>query len=128
MPDGGGMQVLNLNSPRLCHEREIPEGKARGFDLHDKGTDSLFLVRFEGQIYAWRNACPHIHDAPMAWRKDGYMNPAGTHVVCHAHGARFAPDSGLCVGGACLGRSLTPVAIETDDQGWVQLRITTTNE
>lgn len=91
----------------------IGEGRARGFDPDDTGQDSVFVVRYRGTLRAWRNACPHVDGAPMAWRKDAYMNAAGTHIVCAAHGALFDPDSGDCVQGPCLGRRLTPVELRT---------------
>ena len=123
MPEGGiRVRPSSLALPALCYAEEIGEGESRGFDPRVEGTDTLFLVRFEGRLYAWRNACPHIDGAPMAWRKDAYMNPAGSYVACHAHGALFAPDTGLCVRGPCLGESLTPLSIEINEEGVVLLR------
>jgi nitrite reductase/ring-hydroxylating ferredoxin subunit len=99
---------------RLCAEAEleaIGEGRARGFDPRGSGHDSVFVLRYRGALHAWRNACPHIDGAPMAWRKDAYLNAAGTQIVCAAHGAAFEPDTGLCVLGPCVGRRLTPVQL-----------------
>jgi nitrite reductase/ring-hydroxylating ferredoxin subunit len=45
-------------------------------------------VRRGEQLHAWRDACPHFGDTPMAWRKDAYLNGDATRIVCHAHGAR----------------------------------------
>lgn len=109
--DAGAQEVW------LCRAEEIGEGESRGFDPDDEGQDTVFVVRFRGVFQAWINACPHIDGAPMAWRKDGYMNATGTRVVCHAHGAQFMPDSGLCVQGPCVGRQLTPVDIVVDTDG-----------
>ena len=76
---------------------EIGEGRARGFDIDEDGEEKLFVVRTDGVLRAWRDACPHIDGAPMAWRRDAYLNEAGARIVCHAHGAEFLPESGLCV-------------------------------
>jgi nitrite reductase/ring-hydroxylating ferredoxin subunit len=103
----------------LCRADAIAEGTARGFDLAGEGEDTIFLVRVAGRLTGWRNACPHVDGAPMAWRKDHYLNAAGTRVVCHGHGAEFLPDSGLCVQGPCVGRRLTPAPIEIDIGGTV---------
>jgi len=111
MPDGSARQIW------LCRAEEIGEGESRGFDPDDEGLDTIFVVRFGGALHAWINACPHVGGAPMAWRKDGYMNAGGNRVVCHAHGAQFMPDSGLCVQGPCAGRRLTPVEIVVDAGG-----------
>jgi nitrite reductase/ring-hydroxylating ferredoxin subunit len=53
----------------------------------------------------------------MAWRKDAYMSADGSRIVCHAHGAEFLPDTGLCVRGPCLGKRLSPVPIAVDGSG-----------
>jgi nitrite reductase/ring-hydroxylating ferredoxin subunit len=101
----------------LCFAAEILEGTARGFDPDDEGQDSIFVVRTQGVLSAWRDACPHINGAPMAWRKDRYLNAEATRIVCHAHGAEFLPEDGLCVQGPCAGRRLTAVSIEVDESG-----------
>jgi nitrite reductase/ring-hydroxylating ferredoxin subunit len=119
-----------MDSPavRLCHEKEIAEGRTLGFDTQGEGTDTLFVVRHHGRLHAWRNACPHVDGAPMAWRRHAYMNAAGTHVACHAHGALFLPDTGLCVQGPCLGKSLQALKIEIDHEGHVFVNTTQESE
>lgn len=95
----------------LCHVDDIAEGRARGFDPAGEGRDTLFVVAHAGALHAWRDECPHVAGAPMAWRKDAYMSADGSRIVCHAHGARFLPDSGECVQGPCLGQSLARVPV-----------------
>lgn len=102
---------------RLCASPELAEGRSRGFDPHGEGRDTVFVVRHSGRLHGWRNDCPHIDGAPMAWRKDAYLNSQGTHIVCSAHGAQFDIETGLCTLGPCVGESLTPVAVqETQDE------------
>jgi nitrite reductase/ring-hydroxylating ferredoxin subunit len=108
-----------LDMHRLCNEADVAEGRTRGFDPLDTGTDTVFLVRWQGRLHAWRNACPHIAGAPMAWKRDAYMNAAGTHVACHAHGALFEPGTGLCIQGPCEGRSMGRLALRVDAAGEV---------
>lgn len=107
----------------LCHQDSIVEGRARGFDVHDEGTDVLFVVRHRGQLHAWRNDCPH-NRAPMAWQRDEYLNAAGTHIACHAHGALFTLHTGLCVRGPCIGQSLVRETLCVDEMGNVYWRNT----
>ncbi|MDN5005592.1 Rieske (2Fe-2S) protein [Bradyrhizobium sp. GCM10027634] len=102
---------------RIGRADEIGEGQSRGFDPHESGEDTMFVVRQGGVLQAWRNACPHIDGAPMAWRKDAYLNADGSRIVCHAHGAEFLPDSGICVQGPCVGKKLTAVPIIVDRRG-----------
>lgn len=104
---------------RLCRQADIPEGQARGFDPFGQGQDAVLVVRRGGRYFAWRDACPH-HHTPMAWRRHGYLNAAGDRIVCHAHGAQFLIESGVCTLGPCLGQSLQPVLL-TEDNGdlWI---------
>lgn len=41
--------------------------------------------------------------------------------MCHAHGARFEPDTGLCVQGPCRGQYLQRVNLEIGAQGEIRL-------
>lgn len=105
----------------LCQLDELPDGQSRGFDPAGSGRDTLFIVRQGEQLHAWRNACPHVDGAPMAWRKDAYLNGARDRIVCYAHGAQFDIASGECLLGPCLGQHLTPVAVNVSPAGEVQL-------
>lgn len=84
----------------------LAEGCARGFRQDDAETDTAFVVRKGGKLYAWMNACPHTPGAPLAWKRDAYLSPDGAHVTCYAHGAKFEIETGLCIEGPCRGRSL----------------------
>ena len=101
---------------RLCAISELPEGCARGF-----AELGVFVVRHVGQVYGWRDACPHYGDTPLAWRKDAYLNADGSRIVCAAHGAQFEPDTGLCTLGPCLGQSLTAVPAQLAANGDIQV-------
>lgn len=104
----------------LCHRDELPEGTSRGFDPCRRGRDTIFVVRKDG-VHAWRNACPHWADTPMAWRKDAYLSGDGQTIACHAHGARFEIDTGLCVLGPCVGQRLTPIPLILTDDGAIRV-------
>ncbi|WP_310321602.1 Rieske (2Fe-2S) protein [Hydrogenophaga palleronii] len=112
---------------RLCHLNELPEGGARGFDPKRRGQDTVFIVRQGERLFAWADRCPH-HGTPMAWRKDAYLNAAGDRIVCGAHGAQFAIDTGLCTLGPCLGDSLTALALQVQPNGDIHLKTTEEQE
>ena len=45
-----------------------------------------------------------------------FFDAEGLVLICSTHGALYAPDSGECLGGPCLGcGGLEPVAIEERD-------------
>jgi nitrite reductase/ring-hydroxylating ferredoxin subunit len=108
---------------RLCHYDDLKERNAMGFDTTSCGQDTLFLVKSEGKIYAWKNACPHISGAPMAWKRHGYMNASGDYIECHAHGALFDPKTGVCIQGPCLGKRLEPIVLETHTDGSLMIAV-----
>ncbi|WP_368738155.1 Rieske (2Fe-2S) protein [Pseudomonas sp. SbOxS1] len=105
----------------LCHINALIEGTARGFDPHGIGQDSVVVILHEQQVFAYRNACPHL-DTPLAWRKDAYLNAAQDRIVCFAHGALFEIRTGRCVLGPCLGQSLHVLQVIVDDDGMIHLQ------
>ncbi|CAB3806486.1 hypothetical protein LMG28688_06374 [Paraburkholderia caffeinitolerans] len=107
----------------LCNLHDLPDGGARGFDPCETGRDTIFVVRRNGELRGYVDSCPHHPGAPMAWRKDAWLNARGTHIVCHGHGAQFDILTGACVLGPCLGQALTPVVLHvaSGDEIWVRL-------
>ena len=77
------------------------------------------LIRQGNSIKAYKNQCPH-QGASLPWRKDAYLNADGTRIICSAHGAQFDIQTGECLLGAALGRSLDPIDIIVSDDGTVQ--------
>lgn len=111
-------------STNLFYATDIKDGHARGFDLLDDGKDTVFVVHVQDAFYAYVNACPHYSQAarvPLAWRKDKYLNAAGSHIVCAGHGALFEAQTGFCVSGPCKGASLVRVPIEISSEGKLSL-------
>jgi nitrite reductase/ring-hydroxylating ferredoxin subunit len=77
-----------------------------------------FAIRLgTGALRAWVNLCPHRGQAVDLGDGQLYSRAESTRglLECQAHGAYFDADSGLCITGACPGRSLTPVALEEHD-------------
>jgi nitrite reductase/ring-hydroxylating ferredoxin subunit len=105
---------------RLCHLSDLPESGSRGFDPEGSGQSTLFIVRQGERLFAYADACPHL-DTPLAWRRHAYLNAAGDHIVCAAHGALFEISTGLCTLGPCLGESLRPLPVTTHANGEVHL-------
>jgi nitrite reductase/ring-hydroxylating ferredoxin subunit len=102
----------------LCRADEIAEGKGRGFEF--RRHDPVFVVRWQGALYAYRNFCPH-QGTTLDWKPDAFFAPDGKHLMCATHAAWFDPDTGLCVGGPCLGAHLKPAAIAVDEDGMIRL-------
>lgn len=94
----------------------IAEGRARSFVLQMKAKRFHgFVVRRDGQVHGYVDRCPHA-GLPLAQRLDDYLTPNAGLIACSWHSALFAIDTGLCVGGPCMGQSLTawPVRVDGD--------------
>jgi len=59
-----------------------------------------FLIRFQGELKAYRNSCPHT-GAPLNWLPEQFFSEDGSELVCSVHDARFQPGSGECISGPC---------------------------
>nr|BFE98199.1 hypothetical protein GCM10020185_87350 [Pseudomonas brassicacearum subsp. brassicacearum] len=102
------MRISSMSHDAIVLSRldELVEGEARGFDPLGTGKDSVFALRHDGEVRVYRNSCPHLA-VRLEYRKDRFLSVDGRQIVCYAHGARFLPDTGLCVYGPCLGESLS---------------------
>jgi nitrite reductase/ring-hydroxylating ferredoxin subunit len=72
-----------------------------------------FVVRQQGEVYAYANVCPH-QQHPLNLKPDGFMSPDKTLLICSSHGALFKPETGECVGGPCLGQQLQKLVCRLD--------------
>jgi nitrite reductase/ring-hydroxylating ferredoxin subunit len=79
-----------------------------------------FVVKFQGQIHAYVNSCPHL-GLPLNYRPHEFFAPHVPLLQCAVHGALFVPHTGNCVAGPCMGRRLRELNIETID-GYLYLR------
>lgn len=101
----------------LCHISELRESRAQGFDPFSEGQASLFVVKKDTSLYAYRDRCPHYGTTPLPWKKNEYLDKAGDVIVCAAHGARFDITTGICISGPCLGESLSAIALHVRRDG-----------
>ena len=106
----------------LCRLDELLEGEARGFDPLQRGRDALFIVKRGATLRAYRNRCPH-EGASLPWRKNAYLNADGSRIVCGAHGALFDIDTGQCLQGPALGKTLEPMDVRLTTDGSITLRL-----
>jgi nitrite reductase/ring-hydroxylating ferredoxin subunit len=95
----------------ICAVDDLPDPGCRGFET---GGVAGFLVRRNGTVRAYRDACPHT-GAPLAWTPDGYLDADGELIQCSLHGALFIAETGECVHGPCLGAFLDPLSLRIMD-------------
>ncbi len=105
---------------RLCRLTELGEPDAKGFSITEEGGRvDIIVVRAQGQVYGYIDACPHI-GTPLEFLPDRFLTRDRTQILCSTHGARFEIATGMCVAGPCKGRSLRPLPIRVNDD-WVEL-------
>lgn len=103
----------NMTTHTLCHIDEIAESRSKGFTLPD--GSSVFAVKKDGQIYVYRNSCPHL-GIELEWQEDEFLDSEHALIQCSTHGALFIIENGECVAGPCMGQSLTPIDHHVNDQ------------
>jgi nitrite reductase/ring-hydroxylating ferredoxin subunit len=97
----------------LARVAELPDGAALGFNLTDDEWPLRgFVVRVGDAVHAYLNRCPHA-GRPLNFAPGRFLTPDGELLQCHAHGALFEKDTGLCIAGPCVDESLRrlPVAL-----------------
>jgi nitrite reductase/ring-hydroxylating ferredoxin subunit len=120
-PREGRRQWEQAISVFVAEFATIAEGTSKGINPLGQGKDSAFLVRKGNRIFAYSNACPHVENAPLPWRKDEYLNKEKTHIVCSGHGAEFEIENGLCVLGPCIGKKLKTIKVDIAEDGKIFL-------
>jgi nitrite reductase/ring-hydroxylating ferredoxin subunit len=99
----------------LLATKDLPPGKAYGFEIDIQPVIEGFLINRHGQIHAYQNACPHT-GVTLNWAPHQFMDVSEQFIQCGLHGALFVPESGLCVRGPCLGQSLKRLSIRIIDE------------
>ncbi|KAF0811631.1 hypothetical protein IGB42_03920 [Andreprevotia sp. IGB-42] len=103
---------------RICASSELAErGLGVRFAVDVAGREQqAFVVRFHGHVHAYLNSCAHI-PIELDYQPGDFFDLSQNYLVCATHGAYYAPQTGLCLGGPCPGRHLTKLTVvEEDDQ------------
>lgn len=80
----------------------------------DGDVESIVIHRQGEQVTAFLNICPHA-GRRLDWSPGQFLKSREGHLVCAAHGASFALDSGQCIAGPCKGNRLRAVAVAVRD-------------
>ena len=100
----------------ICALAQLDDPGSYGFSLDFAGKQvEGFVVRRDGECFAYRNSCPHT-GSPLDWLEHQFLDSEGALIQCAVHDARFLIDSGECVFGPCPGESLEslPIRVEED--------------
>ena len=91
-------------------------------DLPDPGTYEFsvgtgewpvrgFVVHYQGEVHAYLNCCPHAGHQ-LNWKSNSFFAPESSLLICTSHGALFEANTGECVAGPCVGKSLCPLEVD----------------
>ena len=120
MPEAPGRSATAEQAPaapddpqRICASSELQErGHAALFDLLEHGQPLRgFALRIDGRVVAYLNRCAHV-PMELDWTPGVFLDADREFIMCSTHGAVYAPPTGHCLGGPCLGRGgLTPIHV-----------------
>ncbi len=102
-----------MSARLLCALAEVPDPGSRGFELARGEGElpfSLFVVRKDGKLSAYRNSCPHT-GAPLEWLPHQFLDRDNGFIECALHGALFDVHTGRCLRGPCVGDHLQALAV-----------------
>jgi nitrite reductase/ring-hydroxylating ferredoxin subunit len=71
----------------------------------------IILVCRDKQIFAYLNRCPHMY-LPLNMAPNKFLDYEGQYLQCSNHMALFEIESGDCISGPCMGKSLRQLPIE----------------
>jgi nitrite reductase/ring-hydroxylating ferredoxin subunit len=81
-------------------------------------TWPAFAVRRRGRFHGYLNVCRH-QSRELDFGDGRFFDETADALVCCHHGARYDPESGLCVAGPCAGAKLTALRMELrGDELW----------
>ncbi len=86
----------------LCHLDELEDPGSKGFNI---GSKAIFVVKQDGQIYVYKNDCPHL-GVNLEWQEDQFLDSDKQFIQCSTHGALFLIQNGNCIAGPCAGDKL----------------------
>ena len=98
----------------------IPDGEGREYVFgpeHD--AFRMFVVRRGPRVFGYLNVCPHF-SLRLNYRANQFTTQGG-EILCSMHFALFRMEDGVCIEGACPGRSLDPVPVEVTPAGTLRI-------
>ncbi len=104
---------MDINNDQFLFSTEnLLDSQCKEFTFYNQGIKTKgFAILSGSNIHAYHNACPHT-GAPLNWQENEFLNLEKSHIQCTLHGACFEIDSGLCIFGPCLNKSLQSIDIK----------------
>ena len=99
----------------VCKTYDIEDPGSKSFELKiRRKTRSIFVVKKNGDFFAYRNRCPHT-GANLEWQENQFLDLDKELIQCATHDALFQIDSGKCIAGPCVGKYLESIELHIKD-------------
>jgi nitrite reductase/ring-hydroxylating ferredoxin subunit len=107
--------LLRAGTP-LARLAEIADGAVRVIDLNGEEFPPVtgLVVRIGVAAHVYLNRCPHA-GRPLNFGPGEPLTPDRELLQCHAHGALFEKNSGVCVAGPCVDDALRRIPVTVVD-------------
>lgn len=90
-------------------------GLAYRSSFNNGSTENAALVfHYQDKVYAYLNQCPHL-GLELDWLPGEVFDLENANLMCATHGARFDPQSGLCISGPCVGQTMVALKLKILD-------------
>jgi nitrite reductase/ring-hydroxylating ferredoxin subunit len=116
------MRAMAAPSEWRCPIAALPPGHTAKFCLPgpERALEG-FVVNHGGRYHAYVNRCAHVGTPLDLWPNE-FLSEDGQALVCATHGALYAPATGLCTAGPCVGAALTALPLRRDGDDLVVSR------
>ena len=96
----------------ILHNQTVEEkSTALRFAIPSLGQFATgFVLRFNGELYAYINQCAHI-PIELDWTQGEFFDSSKQFIICATHGAHYQPETGHCVIGPCKGKQLKQLQV-----------------
>lgn len=98
---------------KIAGTGDLKNGQTVKFFFEFDGEEkSGFVVKHQGELFAYLNECRHI-PLSLDWVDNSFLSRDRCHIVCATHGALYDIRTGRCLDGPPVGENLLKLEIES---------------
>ncbi len=94
--------------------KDFKNNTSRKFEyLQDKEKKEGVVIRWKDEFHAYENLCQHLA-LSLDLEDNDFFDYSEKFLVCKTHGAFYEPDTGKCVAGPPIGKSLVDLKVSIE--------------